>query len=127
MQRHGSRYPLTTELSPYITGLVAKLANASSALSSAQAARSLPSELLFLTKGYTTSLGTNDLTAPGRAQLFDAGVKYVSVPHSLSLFLSFSLSFFLSHFCFCFCFVFHSAQDRYSGMLTNGYKLFTCN
>lgn len=72
MGRHGSRYPLSTELS-FIQGLVYKLGNNSAAIQKAQ----LPSNLQFLKDGYTTSLGINDLTAPGRAQLFQHGVKSV--------------------------------------------------
>lgn len=79
MQRHGSRYPLGSELSPFITGLVSKLANASSVLSSSKAIRSLPSQFQFLTKGYKSSLGVNDLTAPGRLELFNAGVECVTL------------------------------------------------
>lgn len=80
MQRHGSRYPLGSELTPYITNLVAKLGNASAVLSSSKAVHSLPSELQFLAKGYTSSLGVNDLTAPGRKELFDHGVECVLSP-----------------------------------------------
>lgn len=70
MGRHGSRFPQVTEL-PYIQNLTYKLGNASEAVQKA----SLPPELQFLKKGYTTSLGHDDLTAPGREQLFDHGVK----------------------------------------------------
>ncbi|KZP28916.1 phosphoglycerate mutase-like protein [Athelia psychrophila] len=71
MGRHGNRFPLSSEL-PYIQGLVAQLANASAAIQKAR----LPSNLAFLKSGYTTSLGTNDLTAPGRQTLFDHGVAF---------------------------------------------------
>lgn len=69
MQRHGSRYPLSSELT-FITGLVGKLSNASAAIKKAK----LPSTLEFLKDGYTTTLGHDDLTAPGRQQLFNHGV-----------------------------------------------------
>lgn len=71
MHRHGSRYPLVTEL-PFIQGLVSRLANASDAI---QNLSDLPDELQFLKKGYVTKLGHDDLTAPGRRQTFDAGVE----------------------------------------------------
>ena len=70
MQRHGSRYPLASEL-VYITGLVEKLGNASHAIKKAK----LPSALAFLQDGYTSTLGHDDLTAPGRLQLFTHGVQ----------------------------------------------------
>lgn len=69
MQRHGSRYPLASEL-VYITGLVNKLANASAAIKKAK----LPSGLAFLKEGYNSTLGHDDLTAPGRQQLFNHGI-----------------------------------------------------
>jgi len=70
MGRHGNRFPLATEL-PFIQQLTYKLGNHSNAIQKAN----LPSNLAFLEKGYTTSLGINDLTAPGRRALFDHGVK----------------------------------------------------
>jgi acid phosphatase len=90
MGRHGSRYPLGSELTvrehsslvshrtltsstQSVTGLVSALANASKAITKAK----LPDDLQFLKAGYVSTLGTNDLTAPGRQELFDAGVKYV--------------------------------------------------
>jgi acid phosphatase len=77
LNRHGSRYPLGSELTS-VTGLVTALANHSSAVAKAK----LPSSLAFLKNGYTSTLGTNDLTAPGRQQLFDAGIKYrLRYPH----------------------------------------------
>ena len=78
MGRHGSRYPLGSELVS-ITGLVGTLANASTALAKAR----LPSNLAFLKDGYTSTLGTNDLTAPGRLQLFQHGVECVHLPRSV--------------------------------------------
>lgn len=70
MGRHGSRYPLASEL-VYITNLTTKLGGAADALQNAD----LPEELAFLKDGYTSSLGHDDLTAPGRKQLFDHGVE----------------------------------------------------
>ncbi|KAF7971067.1 hypothetical protein HWV62_22123 [Athelia sp. TMB] len=79
MGRHGNRYPLSSEL-PYIQGLVAKLGNNSAAIQKAR----LPSNLAFLKDGYTTSLGINDLTAPGRQTLFEHGVAFrLKYPHLL--------------------------------------------
>lgn len=78
MHRHGSRYPLASELT-YVTNLVSKLSNSSSALSSSKAQHSLPKELQFLTGGYTSTLGHDDLSAPGRRELFDSGVASVKV------------------------------------------------
>ena len=72
MHRHGSRYPLVSEL-VFVTDLVAKLANASGAIQKAR----LPANLEFLKDGYTSTLGHDDLTAPGRPQLFEHGVKCV--------------------------------------------------
>lgn len=72
MHRHGSRFPLATEL-PFITNLVDKLSNHSAVIQKLK----LPSDLAFLKKGYTSTLGHDDLTAPGRMQLFDHGVQLV--------------------------------------------------
>ncbi|KAJ6532022.1 phosphoglycerate mutase-like protein [Mycena capillaripes] len=71
MGRHGSRFPLSSEL-PYVTNLTVKLAGAAAAIKKAN----LPDSLAFLKDGYTTSLGINNLTAPGRRQLFDHGVDF---------------------------------------------------
>lgn len=71
MGRHGSRYPLAGEL-VFIQGLSAKLAAASASIQKAK----LPSELAFLKSGYNTTLGHDDLTAPGRRQLFDHGTDF---------------------------------------------------
>ena len=72
MHRHGSRWPLASEL-VYITDLVAKLGNASAEIQKAK----LPKSMEFLKDGYTTTLGHDNLTAPGRMQLFQHGVKCV--------------------------------------------------
>lgn len=69
MGRHGSRYPLGSELA-FVTGLVQKLGNNSAAIQKAR----LPEGLAFLKDGYTSTLGVNDLTPPGRMQLFQHGV-----------------------------------------------------
>ncbi|KDN42812.1 hypothetical protein RSAG8_06566, partial [Rhizoctonia solani AG-8 WAC10335] len=69
--RHGSRYPLASEL-VFIQNLSSKLAMASASIHSAR----LPSELEFLKSGYNTTLGHDDLTAPGRLQLFEHGVNF---------------------------------------------------
>nr|VWO95905.1 Major glycerophosphoinositol permease GIT3 (GroPCho permease GIT3) (Glycerophosphodiester transporter GIT3) [Ganoderma boninense] len=71
MQRHGSRYPLVSEL-VFITDLVATLGNSSAAIQKAH----LPENLQFLKDGYTSTLGHDDLTAPGRLQLFQHGVDF---------------------------------------------------
>ncbi|PIL35733.1 hypothetical protein GSI_02463 [Ganoderma sinense ZZ0214-1] len=71
MHRHGSRYPLASEL-VFITNLVATLGNSSAAIQKAH----LPENLQFLKDGYTSTLGHDDLTAPGRLQLFEHGVNF---------------------------------------------------
>lgn len=77
MQRHGARYPLVSELA-FITGLVEKLGNHSTAIQKAR----LPASLAFLKDGYVSTLGHDDLTAPGRQELFDHGVKFaLTYPH----------------------------------------------
>lgn len=77
MHRHGSRYPLSSELVS-ITNLVAKLSNASAAVQKAR----LPQSMAFLKEGYHSTLGHDDLTAPGRRQLFDHGVQFaLKYPH----------------------------------------------
>lgn len=70
MGRHGSRFPLASEL-PFIQNLTYLLGNKSEAVQEAH----LPKELQFLKDGYTTTLGHDDLTAPGREQLFNHGVE----------------------------------------------------
>ncbi|KAF7327933.1 Phosphoglycerate mutase-like protein [Mycena kentingensis (nom. inval.)] len=71
MGRHGSRFPLSNEL-PYIQNLTTKLAAKAEFVRKAK----LPESMEFLKDGYTTALGTNNLTAPGRRQLFDHGVDF---------------------------------------------------
>ncbi|KAL0948620.1 hypothetical protein HGRIS_010429 [Hohenbuehelia grisea] len=80
MGRHGSRFPLASEL-VFITNLTTKLASKASALQRAR----LPSELAFLKEGYTSTLGHDDLTAMGRRQLFDHGVDFrLKYPHLIA-------------------------------------------
>ena len=55
MHRHGSRYPLVSELA-FVTNLVAKLGNSSEAIQKAR----LPENLQFLKDGYTTLPETDD-------------------------------------------------------------------
>ncbi|RDX57456.1 phosphoglycerate mutase-like protein [Lentinus brumalis] len=77
MHRHGARYPLASEL-VYITQLVEKLGNASAAIQKAK----LPDNLAFLKGGYASTLGHDDLTAPGRMELFQHGVDFrLKYPH----------------------------------------------
>ena len=77
MQRHGARYPLVSELA-FITALVEKLGNHSAAIQKAH----LPSGMEFLKSGYVSTLGHDDLTAPGRQELFDHGVLFaMKYPH----------------------------------------------
>ncbi len=72
MGRHGSRWPLQSEL-VYITNLTQKLAASTEYIQNAD----LPENLQFLKSGYVTTLGHDNLTAPGRKEMFDHGVKYV--------------------------------------------------
>lgn len=76
MQRHGSRFPLASE-NAYST-------NVSALFQSAEGQRLLANftgELEFL-KTWTNRLGHDDLTAPGRQQLFEHGVAVnLSYPH----------------------------------------------
>ena len=77
MHRHGARYPLASEL-VFITELVEKLGNATAAIKKAR----LPDSLEFLKDGYTSTLGHDDLTAPGRQELFAHGVQFaLAYPH----------------------------------------------
>ena len=69
MGRHGSRWPLASEL-VFIQNLASKLANNSEAIQKAK----LPQSLEFLKAGYVSTLGHDNLTAIGRSQLFDHGV-----------------------------------------------------
>ena len=76
MGRHGSRFPLASEL-VFIQNLTNQLASASASIAKAN----LPGNLQFLKNGYTTKLGHDNLTAIGRQELFDHGVKSVHLPH----------------------------------------------
>ncbi len=65
--------------------MTAKLSSNAQAISRSR----LPKELRFLKNGYTSTLGHDDLTAIGRQELFDHGVKYVSSqlsPFSLTIY-----------------------------------------
>ncbi|KAH7926093.1 phosphoglycerate mutase-like protein [Leucogyrophana mollusca] len=77
MQRHGSRWPLASEL-PFIQNLTYKLGNASDVIQKAR----LPPNMAFLKDGYVTELGHDNLTAPGRKELFTHGVNFLlEYPH----------------------------------------------
>ncbi|KAI1378085.1 phosphoglycerate mutase-like protein [Hypoxylon crocopeplum] len=71
IHRHGSRHPHQEELD-IIQDLSYYINNNSALFSNPQA--QLPDAWYFLTEGWNSSLGTDDLTAPGRQQLFDHGV-----------------------------------------------------
>ncbi|KAL1739919.1 histidine phosphatase superfamily, partial [Schizophyllum fasciatum] len=71
MGRHGSRWPLSSELE-YIVNLTEKLSASWDYVQNAD----LPESMLFLKEGYTTCLGHDNLTATGRKQLFDHGVAF---------------------------------------------------
>ncbi|CAJ2505129.1 Uu.00g125230.m01.CDS01 [Anthostomella pinea] len=72
VHRHGSRNPLSDEIT-VIDDLAYYLGNNSALFSQPQA--ELPDEYAFLAEGWTSSaFTTNDLSAPGRQQLFDHGV-----------------------------------------------------
>lgn len=71
MGRHGSRWPLASELI-YITNLTAKLSASSKYIANID----LPENLKFITS-YQSTLGHDNLTAPGRQQLFNHGIEYV--------------------------------------------------
>ncbi|KAH7911681.1 phosphoglycerate mutase-like protein [Hygrophoropsis aurantiaca] len=77
MQRHGSRWPLANEL-VFIQNLALKLGKAVDVLRKAD----LPPSLQFLKHGYETELGHDNLTAPGRKELFTHGVDFLlKYPH----------------------------------------------
>lgn len=69
MHRHGARFPLSSEL-VFIQNLASKLANHTADIQKAK----LPESLEFLKVGYNSTLGHDNLTAIGRAELFDHGV-----------------------------------------------------
>ncbi|KAI1412131.1 histidine phosphatase superfamily [Hypoxylon sp. FL1857] len=71
IHRHGSRYPHPDELA-VIQSLADYINNNSALFSKPQA--QLPDVWSFLIGGWNHTLGTDDLTAPGRKQLFDHGV-----------------------------------------------------
>ncbi|KAI0084033.1 phosphoglycerate mutase-like protein [Irpex rosettiformis] len=71
MHRHGARFPLSSEL-VFIQNLAAKLVNSTDAIQKAK----LPGNLQFLKEGYKSTLGHDNLTAIGRAELFDHGAQF---------------------------------------------------
>lgn len=71
VHRHGSRNPLSDELS-VIQDLAYYINNNTALFSSPQT--ELPESFSFLTAGWNSTFTTNDLSAPGRQQLFDHGV-----------------------------------------------------
>lgn len=71
IHRHGSRQPLSDEIIA-IQNLSYYINNNSDLFSAPKAA--LPAEYAFLTDGWNSSFTTDDLSAPGRQQLFDHGV-----------------------------------------------------
>ncbi|KAI1139078.1 phosphoglycerate mutase-like protein [Hypoxylon sp. FL0543] len=71
VHRHGSRFPHPDELD-VIQSLSDYISNNSALFSNPQA--QLPDVWSFLTGDWNNTLGTDDLTAPGRKQLFDHGV-----------------------------------------------------
>ncbi|ORY59738.1 histidine phosphatase superfamily [Pseudomassariella vexata] len=71
VHRHGSRNPLSDELG-VIQNLSYYMNNHTDQFSQPRA--KLPAAFSFFTTGWNTTLKTNDLSAPGRQQLFDHGV-----------------------------------------------------
>ncbi|KAL7625737.1 hypothetical protein AAE478_004960 [Parahypoxylon ruwenzoriense] len=71
IHRHGSRHPHPNELE-VIQSLSSYLSNNSALLSNPR--KDPPNAWSFLTKGWNNTFDTDDLTAPGRQQLFDHGV-----------------------------------------------------
>ncbi|KAI0101415.1 phosphoglycerate mutase-like protein [Hypoxylon sp. NC0597] len=71
IHRHGSRYPHPDELA-VVQDLADYIHNNSALFSNPQ--DQLPDAWSFLIGGWNNTLGTDDLTAPGRKQLFDHGV-----------------------------------------------------
>ncbi|KAI6083057.1 phosphoglycerate mutase-like protein [Hypoxylon rubiginosum] len=72
VHRHGSRHPHADELD-IIQDLSYYINNNSALFSNPHA--EIPDGWTFLTEGWNASFGTDDLTAPGRQQLFDHGVE----------------------------------------------------
>ncbi|KAL0948618.1 hypothetical protein HGRIS_010427 [Hohenbuehelia grisea] len=75
MARHGSRTP-SFEL-PLIKAMTEQLARASDAIARAK----LPKELVFLKKGYQTTLSEGTMTAAGRQQILEHGKFKQKYPH----------------------------------------------
>ncbi|OTA98082.1 hypothetical protein M426DRAFT_77165 [Hypoxylon sp. CI-4A] len=73
IHRHGSRHPHADELA-VVRDLSYYINNNSDLFSKPKAQP--PDAWSFLMKGWNCTLGTDDLTAPGREQLFDHGVRF---------------------------------------------------
>lgn len=71
IHRHGSRQPITGEIE-VIQALGYYIGNNSALFTSPTSA--VPAEYAFLASGWQSTFTTNDLSAPGRQQLFDHGV-----------------------------------------------------
>lgn len=71
VHRHGSRQPISSEL-PTIQNLSYYINNNTALFNNPQG--QLPSEFSFLKSGWSSSFTLNNLSAPGRQQLFDHGV-----------------------------------------------------
>lgn len=71
IHRHGSRQPISGEIE--VIRALSYYINNNTALFSAPQG-SLPSEFSFLESGWKSTFTTNDLSGPGRQQLFDHGV-----------------------------------------------------
>ncbi|KAI1759212.1 phosphoglycerate mutase-like protein [Hypoxylon sp. FL1150] len=72
VHRHGSRHPHANELD-IIQDLSDYIKNSSALFSNPHA--ELPDAWSFLLEGWNANFGTDDLTAPGRQQLFDHGIE----------------------------------------------------
>lgn len=73
IHRHGSRQPLSDEIT-YIQNLSSYI-NSNKAIFSKPATKP-PSKFSFLQLGWNSTFTINDLSAPGRQQLFDHGVAF---------------------------------------------------
>ncbi|KAG9636793.1 phosphoglycerate mutase-like protein, partial [Aureobasidium melanogenum] len=73
VHRHGSRQPISSEL-PTIQNLSYYINNNTALFKNPRG--QLPSEFSFLKSGWSSSFTLNNLSAPGRQQLFDHGVAF---------------------------------------------------
>lgn len=73
VHRHGSRQPISGEIQ-VIQALSYYINNNSALFKNPHG--SPPNEFAFLQEGWASTFGVNDLTAPGRQQLFDHGVAF---------------------------------------------------